>query len=253
MLKVLIVDDEFIVRAGLISCIDWKALDLALIGEAANGQDALNIILHEVPDILLLDLLMPEMTGMELIDKLEELHIKTNIIILSCHEDYSYVRDAFKKGVRDYILKLSSTPEEISSTIRDVANKILDEQTFRTGETSCTPSQEHKHIRSDIADALNFIASHYNESLSLTDVANYIHMSKNHFSYLFRKEVGHTFSDYLVELRIGQAKHLLEENHRYTVTEIAELTGFSDTGYFCRVFKKITGISPNHYKQGGSI
>ena len=66
MLKVLIVDDEFIVRAGLINCINWKMLELQLIGEASNGQEALQIILQDTPDIILLDLIMPEMTGMDL-------------------------------------------------------------------------------------------------------------------------------------------------------------------------------------------
>lgn len=97
MLKVLIVDDEFIVRTGLINCINWKGLHLTLIGEAANGREALEIIQQKAPDIVLLDMIMPEMSGMELIQKLEELNIRTNIIILSCHEDYNYVRDAFKK------------------------------------------------------------------------------------------------------------------------------------------------------------
>ena len=64
---------EFIVRAGLINCINWKMLELQLIGEASNGQEALQIILQDTPDIILLDLIMPEMTGMELLQKLEDL------------------------------------------------------------------------------------------------------------------------------------------------------------------------------------
>lgn len=252
MLKVLVVDDEFIVRAGLINCINWKDLNLQLIGEASNGQEALEIILQNTPDIILLDLIMPEMTGMELIQKLEDLNIKTNIIILSCHEDYNYVRNAFKKGVRDYILKLSATPDEISDIISEVVRKV--EQNHQ-GNLSNFPmtSFNSKKIRHDIADALRYMNKHYNESISLSGIASYIHMSKNHFSYLFRKETGHSFNDYLTALRINKAKQFLTECPKYTVAEIAEMTGFNDTGYFCKVFKKYTGISPNHYKLGGSI
>ena len=76
MLKVLIVDDEFIVRAGLINCINWKMLELQLIGEASNGQEALQIILQDTPDIILLDLIMPEMTGMELLQKIRRFKYK---------------------------------------------------------------------------------------------------------------------------------------------------------------------------------
>ncbi len=251
MLKVLIVDDEFIVRTGLVNCIDWESLHLRLIGEASNGREALNIILRDTPDIVLLDLIMPEMDGMELIQKLEELGIKTNIIILSCHEDYSYVRDAFKKGVRDYILKLSATPEEISGIIEDVSQKITEERQIALSDfVQNLPA--HKKIRSDIADALRYIEMNYKDNLTLSDIASHIHMSKNHLSYLFQKETGHSFSDYLSDLRIAKAKELLNGSKRYTVSEIAEMTGFSDTGYFCKVFKKSTGMSPNHYRQGGS-
>ena len=251
MLKVLIVDDEFIFRTGLINCINLKDLHLTLIGEAANGREALKIIQQKSPDIVLLDMIMPEMSGMELIRKLEELNIKTNIIILSCHEDYNYVRDAFKKGVRDYILKLSATPEEISEVIRDVSQKILAEQEAASVH-SAQKLQDNRKIRSDIADALRYIEDHYPDNLSLSDVASHIHMSKNHLSYLFQRETGHSFSDYLTNLRIDKAKELLHADKRYTIAEIAEMTGFSDTGYFCKVFKKYTGMPPNHYRQGGA-
>lgn len=249
MLKVLVVDDEFIVRTGLINCINWKKLDLCLIGEASNGRDALEMIIQDTPDIILLDLIMPEMNGMELIHKLEELNIKTNIIILSCHEDYRYVRDAFKKGVRDYILKLSATPEEISGIIYDVSLKIKEERKDSLRD-SAQKIQRHKKIRSDIADAVTYIEMHYQDNLTLSDIASYIHISKNHLSYLFQKETGFAFSDYLTDLRIAKAKELLNAEKKYTIAEIAEMTGFSDTGYFCKVFKKSTGMSPNHYRQG---
>ena len=251
MLKVLIVDDELIVRAGLINCINWKMLELQLIGEASNGQEALQIILQDTPDIILLDLIMPEMTGMELLQKLEDLNIKTNIIILSCHEDYTHVRNAFKKGVRDYIPKLSATPDEISTIISDVAKKIIKQQQKSLSDISYE-SLYYKGIRSDIAKALKYIEEHYSENISLSGIASHIHMSKNHFSYLFRKETGHSFNDYLTEVRINKAKLLLTSPQTYTIAEIAEMTGFNDTGYFGKVFKKSTGMSPIHYKSGGS-
>ena len=194
---------------------------------------------------------MPEMTGMELLQKLEDLNIKTNIIILSCHEDYTHVRNAFKKGVRDYIPKLSATPDEISTIISDVAKKIIKQQQKSLSDISYE-SLYYKGIRSDIAKALKYIEEHYSENISLSGIASHIHMSKNHFSYLFRKETGHSFNDYLTEVRINKAKLLLTSPQTYTIAEIAEMTGFNDTGYFGKVFKKSTGMSPIHYKSGGS-
>ena len=86
--------------------------------------------------------------------------------------------------------------------------------------------------------------------ISLQDAAEYIHITKNHLSYIFKKETGTNFVDYLTNYRIRKAKELLSSAPQSTVAEIAESVGFRDTGYFCKVFKKAPGFTPNRFRKG---
>ena len=126
MYKVLIVDDEVLVRIGIKSYIQWDKLGLVLIGEASNGIEALKIIEVEYPEIILLDIKMPEMDGIELLRVLSRRKIFARVIILSCHDDYEYVREALKLGAIDYILKLSLKPDELEKLLLKTVDSILD-------------------------------------------------------------------------------------------------------------------------------
>ncbi len=126
MYKVLIVDDEVLVRIGIKSYIQWDELGLVLIGEASNGIEALKIIEEEYPEIILLDIKMPEMDGIELLRILNKRKIFARVIVLSCHDDYEYVREALKLGAMDYILKLSLKPDELKKLLLKTVDSILD-------------------------------------------------------------------------------------------------------------------------------
>lgn len=126
MFKVLIVDDDILVRVGIKSFIQWEQLGLILVGEASNGKEALELIETESPDIVLLDIRMPDMNGIDLLKEMEQRQIKTQVIVLSCYSDYEYVREAMKLGAVDYILKLSLKPDELTSILLKVRNLLLE-------------------------------------------------------------------------------------------------------------------------------
>jgi two-component system response regulator YesN len=131
MLKVLIVEDEMIVRVGIKSMIPWADLGCELIGEAANGLQALDIIRSHQPDVVLTDIQMPVMNGIELMKQLKEEYPLIQVIILSCHNDFEYVQQALKLGAVDYILKLSMQPHELQNLlikVRDIKIKLKEEE-----------------------------------------------------------------------------------------------------------------------------
>lgn len=113
MPTVLIVEDEYLVRAGLRTCIDWKGHGYTLLEDATNGQDAYEHIRCQRPDILLLDIKMPRMNGFELLERLSGEGLQPYTIILSCCNDFESVRKALQYGVVDYLDKLSLNPEEL--------------------------------------------------------------------------------------------------------------------------------------------
>lgn len=105
MLKILIADDEKNIRETIASLIDWNSLDLKLIGCARNGLEAYNMILDEYPEIVLTDIKMPILSGLDLIEKIYTLNKNTQFVILSGHNEFEYARKAMQFGVKHYLLK----------------------------------------------------------------------------------------------------------------------------------------------------
>ncbi len=124
MIKVLIVEDEYLVRVGLHTCIDWEAQGFVLLSDATDGMDALTKINALKPDIVLLDLRMPRMSGLELLEKLQQQHITVSVIVLSCCDDFESVRTALRYGVADYVNKLTMTPDELLAVLRRSASRL---------------------------------------------------------------------------------------------------------------------------------
>lgn len=124
MYKVMIVEDELLVRAGVRSSINWDKYNMTIVKEASNGQSALDYYLTDRPDVVLTDIKMPVMDGLALIKKIRELSQDTKIIILSCVEDFHLAQEAIKLGVQDYILKLTMTTEEMENVLKKVKAEL---------------------------------------------------------------------------------------------------------------------------------
>ncbi|WP_251033806.1 helix-turn-helix transcriptional regulator [Bacillus sp. ISL-75] len=99
-----------------------------------------------------------------------------------------------------------------------------------------------------ITKALEYIENHYKENLTLQSVADFVHLNKSYFSLLFKKQTGRNFIDYIIELRIREAKRLLAQYDCH-IYEVAEAAGFKDVKYFSKMFKKMTGFTPVKYRE----
>lgn len=132
MVKVLIVDDEAIVRIGLKSMIDWESHGFQLIGEANDGRRALEIFRQNQPEIVITDLKMPVMDGLQLIRRLKELSAHCRVIVLSSYDDFSLVKEAMKLGAVDYLLKLEMEPDQLLEALVGFREAILQERAEQT-------------------------------------------------------------------------------------------------------------------------
>lgn len=122
-LKVMLVEDELLVRLGIKSLVDWESHSFDYIGDAADGEKALELMEQDVPDILLTDIVMPRMDGLELIARVKEKYPDMMIIVLSSHDEYDYVRRAMKLGIEDYVLKTSIKPSVLLELLGEAAAK----------------------------------------------------------------------------------------------------------------------------------
>lgn len=123
-MNVLIVDDEPVIRIGLRQLIDWESCGFHLAGEAADGAEALELCRRKDIDLLVTDIRMPRMDGLELIRRVRETRPDTGIVVLSCLDDYIYVREAMKLGAADYILKPTMEPEQLLDVLQSLADKL---------------------------------------------------------------------------------------------------------------------------------
>lgn len=128
MLKVMIVDDEIIVRVGFQSCINWEAYGCRVVSTCESGKDAVECMNRDVPDIVFTDIMMPGMDGIQLVKYIRENHPDTKVVVLSCVDEIDYVKKAIKLGAEDYILKLSFTQDTLVELITRLKAMIEEEQ-----------------------------------------------------------------------------------------------------------------------------
>lgn len=122
-LKILVVDDEFIMRQGITHMIDWEQEGFQIIGQASNGLEALELIKETVPNIIISDVVMPQLNGIELAKVIQNNYPQIKIIILSSYSDFEYVKSSFQNGAVDYILKPSLNPAEMLKTLKKISNQ----------------------------------------------------------------------------------------------------------------------------------
>lgn len=244
MLKVLIVEDEELIRKGIVLTIDWAALDCVVAGEAANGNEGLEMVRRCSPDLIITDLKMPEMDGIEMVQTLREQGNNVSVIILTAYDTFSYAQSALRLGAADYILK-PFHDGELEAAIERVRKR-------REAKDPAAPSILGDIKKGDkskyVLEAMDYIRQHYNEpDISVGTIAEYLGISEGHFSHIFKKETDCTPLNYLSRYRIHMAQNLLKDC-RVKVYEVAERVGYRDIAYFSTMFKKFTGRSPSEYQ-----
>lgn len=131
MYKVIIVDDEVLVRVGLKTTIDWEANGFIIVAEASNGEQGYEQYKKFSPDVIITDIKMPKKDGLWLIEKIRKENSHAKILVLTCYDDFDYARKALKFGVDEYILKSEVEDEELISVMKSIKKKIDDESGTR--------------------------------------------------------------------------------------------------------------------------
>ncbi|MEG2187286.1 MAG: response regulator, partial [Clostridia bacterium] len=251
MYKVLLVEDEDLIRKGLRYAIDWQSVDCVVVGEAENGEEGLSLIKKLQPDIVVTDVKMPGLDGLEMLRAGASL-ADCKAIIISGYDEFAYAQKAVSLGVTEYLLKPIDF-DMLYAALRKVAKEksadrkvraLLENDQFRSsGELLNIAQQaENKHVRF----MLDYIENHYGQRISLTDVSLEQDVSCAYLNAKFKLETGYPFNDYLNRYRILRATEMIREN-RLKIYEIAEQVGFLDYKYFIKVFKKYTGFSPGRF------
>ena len=127
MFKILVVDDESLVRKGIVMETDWAALDCMVVAEAANGEEGLNAIHKYRPDLVICDIRMPKMDGIEMVTALRNEGNETYVIFLTAYDDFAYAQNAVKLGASDYLLK-PFEDGELETAVLNIKRKVEERQ-----------------------------------------------------------------------------------------------------------------------------
>lgn len=246
MYKLMIVEDEPLERLALRKIIQRMYFNIDILQDAKNGTEAIEIAKLYQPDIILMDIRMPETTGLEAQKRIIKFlsHVKT--IILTAYSEFSYAQEAIQHGVIDYLLK-PVKPEDLKKSIDKAIENL--ERMHAPGSRNSKAELVGENI---IKSALNYIEKNFAQELKLNTVAEFVHLNPQYFSRYFKKEVGLTFTEYVNKLRIEKAKKLLLETNK-PIYRIAMEVGFSDPAYFNKVFLKMEKQPPYKFKQSHAI
>ncbi|UTX65447.1 response regulator transcription factor [Streptococcus constellatus] len=243
MYSIMIVEDEYLVRQGISSLVNFKKFNMQVIGEAENGLEAWEKIQAECPDIILTDINMPKMNGIKLAQLAREQYPQLHIIFLTGYDDFDYALSAVKLGADDYLLKPFSR-EDVEAMLIKVKEK-LDKEKKQQQVHELVEKAEFSDLEQAIHDRLA------DTELSLKSLSFQLGFNSSYLSVLIKKELGLPFQDYLIQERMKRAKLLLLTTD-LKVYEIAEQVGFEDMNYFSQRFKQIVGVTPRQFKKGDS-
>ena len=239
-LRVLLVDDEIMIREGFKQLFDWEAHDCQVVGEAADGMEALGKIDSLRPDIVIMDINIPVMNGLKVIQLSRVKHPNIAFVIVSGYDDFSYCQQALRLQITDYILKPVNYGE-FGSCIDTLKISLFER---RVSESPEPEAQEGRTITS----ITRFLQEHMGEDVSLGVLAEEFHLNPQYISQLFKSEIGVGFLAYLTGIRMEQAKKLLLTTD-LPVAEVAERCGYGDYRVFTKMFKKNEGTTPTQYRR----
>ena len=254
MYRVLIADDEPIEIAIVTKIIQKNFKDEIEIVQAINGREAIEKFLEKRCQVVLLDVEMPGINGLEAAERIRKEDKTCSIIFLTAFDEFTYAKKAITVKALDYLLKPVSDDELIAvidEAIRLIKLDIkssLPEGDFNN-EMFGIESGKTEHVRMNVVQEMimDYISNHYTEDISLQDVAKAMNYSDPYFCKLFKQCFEKSFTTYLSEFRVNKAKQLLVDV-TINVKEISDRVGYRDSNYFAKVFKRVVGVTPSEYR-----
>jgi len=234
-MRIVIIDDEPKIRKGLQKIISahprWQVP--AVFAEA---EEALRYLADAGADVVITDIHMPGLSGLDLLERVRSVCRDTAFVILSGYGRFEYAQRAIDLGVKKYLMKPTS-PDEVTQALEQIEAE----------RTPDTPPAQLPASNLLIVRAQQYISLHYGERCTLKDVAAALYISPNYLSDLFKKHTDMKFSDYLLETRMEKSKQYLMDV-RYKVGDVSALVGFNDPRYFSSAFRKKYHMTPLEFR-----
>lgn len=254
MYKVLIIEDEAIIRRGLKYMFDWSKLNCIVIDEAENGEEGLQKIEDHSPDLIILDINMPIMNGIDMLKKADNKTFES--IVLSGYDEFEYAKEAISLDVINYLLKPVDY-EELEKSVKKAIEKINKNQDSKSIEKDFNDKLDALNIEktevsnnfsSTTRKVLNFIEKNYMNKITIDDLIKETQRSKTSINRKFKEDTSQTIIEYINMVRIKKAITMMLEND-YSIEKISFEVGFLNYRYFSQVFKKYMDMNPSEFQK----
>ncbi len=257
MYKVLVADDEKLEREALLDILSRNYGREMELYEAENGRNAARVAVLRSVDLVLLDIEMPGINGIEAARSIKEQLPYIRIIFITAYSRFDYAQDAIRLGANDYIIKPFSEQAVLNAINLaleqiDVQRKLAELMPVASAreepKDETTDDDYDPQMAQVILQVREYLRRNYMNAVSLDSISEILRISPSYLSTQFKRYAHINFVDYLTDLRINEAQDLLKDPLRSTA-EVASLVGYEDASYFTRVFKKRTGQTPTQYRR----
>lgn len=234
----MLADDEVYLLEAMKNLIAWDKMECQLLYCAKNGKELLDHIHEYEPDIVITDINMPLVNGIEVAKYIYENMNRTKVIILTACASFEYAQEAIRYDVCDYIIK-TATLEKLPKAIERAIDKLKSDE---------KEENLKENVPEDIMDKIqSYLRKNYMRKISLEDIARSIHASRSYTSRIYKEKTGVNLFDAINKMKVDKAKEYI--NRGMKVCDVAERVGFEDVTYFSKVFKKFEGCSPKDFKR----
>ena len=244
-LTFVVAEDEERMRRYLVRKIAEIDHNLECVGIAADGEEAVELVESHLPDLLITDIKMPVLGGLELIERIRRTNPDVRVLIVSGYSEFEYARRAIELDVDDYVLKPIDL-ESLRETLRRIRIRLETEAVSLDAEFGLDRIGARE---TDLVKAVElYLREKYRQPYSLERLATSFGCKPAYLLRLYRKVSGSTPTQDLIRLRIERAKRLLVGHPHLEIKQVAAAVGYEDALYFSRLFKKETGRSPSEFR-----
>lgn len=247
----MIVEDEPLIRAGLKKYFDWKALGVHTIIEAPNGKKGLELSLQESPDLIITDIQMPIMDGLEMIKRIRTQQPDMVFIILTGFNEFEYAQKAIQYGgVHDFLLK----PLQRDKSYRSIENciSLLNKKQPATYVINKEENQKEDDAEDNefvlFQQIEKYVIENINADLSLNAVALHFFYNPSYLSRHFKEKLNVNYLDFLKEIKIKVAQQYLQKGD-LSITDVSRKSGFNSYKNFSKTFRNITDMTPTEFRR----
>lgn len=251
MFSLIIVEDSTLLRQGLVHSISQNLPWIDIVGEAEDAIQGRNMILERRPEIVLTDIRLPGMTGLQMLQEVMQVY-KPQMVVVSGYSEFEYCREALSLGVLAYIVK-PIDEKELEDSLKYAASKLLDSRHIdksllytgkQKGAVSGGKGAAKAHY---VNQVIRFIHSSYAEDISVSGIAKKLNISEDYLGRIFKEGTSFSISEYRNNYRVAQASQLLSRADM-AINEIARAVGIENQHYFSQLFKQKMGVTPTQYR-----